>query len=409
MQAHRRRSSSRADAANLRRRLLIGFTVLVLAIMAWRIIAVSLGELLQFSRPRAALAWNGRDGDALAVVASGRMAQGDGAGAEQAARAALAVDPLNGRAVQVLGLLAGAAGQTARADALMMQVDRLTKRNTVAEAWLFDLAMTGGRYSEAMDHADSLLRRRSGTTAKLLSVLVDTAGFAPALPALAEKLGKSPPWRPLFFAAFGKSDGNIDPAPLLAALDRAGTPLSAAEAQPLIAGMVRRGDYRGAVDFARKFVPERGLMADGDFEGRPGIAPFMWRFTAGDAGRAEIVARENGGKALRVEPAARGKPGILAQQTLVLPPGSYELSGRMEKSRTGISGTAIRIDCVGRRGLTLFRGGDPVSQGQWQAFSGAFAVPSENCPAQTIEVLATGVVPAEGAISWYDELAIAAR
>ena len=77
---------------------------------------------------------------------------------EDLARRALLSDPLDSRALSLLGFVAERNGDLARAEALMALSAARSWRNPAPHVWLFAQAIRRGKFEEALVQADGLLR-----------------------------------------------------------------------------------------------------------------------------------------------------------------------------------------------------------------------------------------------------------
>jgi tetratricopeptide (TPR) repeat protein len=143
-------------------------------------------------------------------LAQPRTRQGNANEAAASARRALANDPLDVDALRDLGLTLAATKGSEAADPVMDAAARLTRRDTVLAAWLMRRRLQQGRPAEALEQADSLLRRDidPALRARLENVLILAAGDETLRRPLAERLAAGPPWR----AAFIRRLIAVDPA-----------------------------------------------------------------------------------------------------------------------------------------------------------------------------------------------------
>ena len=114
--------------------------------------------------------------------------------------------------------------------------------------------------------------------------------------------------------------------------DRAGDrSLPPAWQQKLLESLVERGDVQRAYLLWARFSgvgtddQPSALIYNPLFKDLPGLAPFNWRFPESNAG----VAERSGSSGLQVQYYGR-EDARLVEQLLVLPPGRYRLSSRVE-------------------------------------------------------------------------------
>src|SRR5262245_43806053 len=122
---------------------------------------------------------------------------------EKLARRALVSDPLDSRALSLLGLVAERKGDLARAEALMSLAAARSWRNPAPHLWLFAQAIRRGKFEEALAQVDGLLRISPQYEATIFPVLTIFGIDPDALAALEGALATNPPWRRSFLASAG--------------------------------------------------------------------------------------------------------------------------------------------------------------------------------------------------------------
>src|SRR5438552_7174401 len=171
-----------------------------LALVAVFIVADTAGYNLAISDPDGALLLGPWEPVALDELAERQLSNSSGelGSVEDLARRALLSDPLDSRALSLLGLVAERKGDLARAEALMSLAAARSWRNPAPHVWLFAQAIRRGKFEEALVQADGLLRvnwRYEATIFPVLAVFgVDPRGLA----ALEGVLAANPPWRRSF-------------------------------------------------------------------------------------------------------------------------------------------------------------------------------------------------------------------
>src|SRR5262245_41272334 len=182
---------------------------LALALVAVFIVADTAGHNLAISDPDGALLVAPWEPLALDEVAESQLTSSSGelSSVENLARRALLSDPLDSRALSLLGLVVERKGDLARAEALMSLAAARSWRNPAPHVWLFAQAIRRGKFEEALVHADGLLRvypqvyprypQYEETIFPVLTVFGTDPG---ALAALEGALAANPPWRRSFLA-----------------------------------------------------------------------------------------------------------------------------------------------------------------------------------------------------------------
>lgn len=300
--------------------------------------AFGLGRLWAQDDPNRALrAWPWQAEAHLALAADALGGAGGSASpslAEAHGRKALTHAPLSVRAVSVLGQAAVARGEFQNADALMQAAARRSLRDAPSQTWLFARALDRQDYPAAMRSLDVLLRRRPELNETLFPVLFPLLDAAPgARAALAERLALTPPWRPLLLTSYSRTASQPAFAYHLHQLLRDGpAPPTDQEARAYIDRLVRDRAYVAALVAWQQQRPKTaaGLLIDGGFEAEDRLPPFGWQLLAADGGAAEIIRSPSGeGRALQATALGGLQRQRLAEQLLVLAPGSYRLQGRV--------------------------------------------------------------------------------
>jgi len=164
--------------------------------------------------------------------------------------------------------------------------------------------------------------------------------------------------------------------------------------------LVGSGDFQRAYLAWINFLPENALSGiafvyDGDFAGLPGPPPFNWRLFSEGSGNAEMVRKSNlpQGTALEANYFSE-QPATLAEQTIVLEPGSYVFSYSVTASRDGDIGGGLgwSLRCLDKQSRELLRSG--LLPTQPTRVDVRFVVPA-GCVAQKLSLVGTsGDVPA---------------
>lgn len=304
--------------------------------------------------------------------------------ARDAARRALIQDPLSSRATLVLALAAVDSADFAAADRLMARATELSRRESTADAWMFDLDMTQGRYADAFRRADVMLRREPGLAVQILPTLVKVSTFPPALPDLAARLAKQPPWRESFFNAFTNS-ADADYEAVLKALRGAGGRPTAPELGALVERQVRLGDAAGARALWQQATGRSlPLIVNGGFEGSASAGSLGWQGERGIGRAVAIASRPDGnGPALRIDPYAVGRPRAVMGQSLLLAPARYTL--RYEARAEGDTGSLdVSVRCLASDQLLSRQRGDFTQS--WGTKALTFVVPATGCAVQQVRI-----------------------
>ena len=278
------------------------------------------------------------------------------------AETALAGDPVDARALRILGQVAHAGGDEARARALMGAAGHRSVQDSWAAHWLLKDAYDRKDYVRALHYADVLLRTRTQALQQVLPVLGRMAETPEAVDGLEQLLAANPPWRRAFFSALPRAVTDArTPLRLLLAVRQTPDAPTLADIREYVHLLVQHKLYELAYYAWLQFLPASqlagaGTLFNGGFELVPSGLPFDWSIRGGKGATAGIAARPDrpGERALLI---ALG-PGRVdlagAGQTLMLPPGVYRLQTRHRGELVGPRGLVWRIACAD--------GGPPIGQ-----------------------------------------------
>ena len=400
-------------------------------LLAWLVGSRSLVAFLAASAPEAALWLAPNDPEALLSLAERRLGTPgplDASAAQLAdpatrervrgwAETALVGDPLNARALRILGQVALAAGDKARATVYLETAARHSIHESAALSWLMRTHYERKDYASALYYADALLRTRNQAMADVLPLMGRMAETADAVDELTKLLASNPPWRPAFLRVLPRAVADAQtPLKLLLPLRQTATPPALADIRDYIELLVHHRFYELASYTWLQFLPPEqlggaGFLFNGSFEHAPSGVPFDWQIGGGTGVTASIAARPDGegARALFVElgPGRVDFGGVA--QVLLLGPGAYRLSARHRGELAAPRGLVWRVACL--NGPSIGQG--PMALGaapQWTETGFAFTVPEADCRAQQLRLVLDARMPSEQLVSgsvWYDELRIA--
>lgn len=200
------------------------------------------------------------------------------------ATAALEQTPLNVRALRMLALNDDLSGRKKAAEAKMMMVDRLSRREGVAQLWLADLKSREGDVAEALRHMDVMLRTMPQATDPLLDRLALAIQLPEARAAIKPFIKASTPWMERFFYITLEKSPSVKPlGELVASLDRAP---DVDRLSNSYASLVYRLGSQNHYDLLRKVYPKiPGTKAADLYDvsltsagSTNGYAPIIWDF-----------------------------------------------------------------------------------------------------------------------------------
>ncbi|PZN94784.1 MAG: hypothetical protein DCF31_08460 [Alphaproteobacteria bacterium] len=248
-----------------------------------------------------------------------------------AARSLLARQPLSPLPFQVAARDAAARGDIVTATRLFEQELLRNPRDVGVRLWLADRYLRSARFSEAVEQLDAAMRIRPKMRRQLVAVLVPLIGAPTGREAVAAALVRGAAWQGDFLDEAARNDA-VAPAfyELLFGLGGAsGFRLSDAQLSRIVTMALSRGDYRSAWTLYSRFAPRSNTdpanrVFDGNFRGAAGPPPFNWQFFSTPSGFARVEPTDMQGR-LTVHTFG-SEPATLAAQTMLLPPGLYQLS-----------------------------------------------------------------------------------
>lgn len=326
--------------------------------------------------------------------------------ARQQAMASLAGQPGNPTAARVMGVVAGVAGDQAGLARWLDYSERYSRRDLAVQLAQIERAVEAGQIDIALVHYDRALRVFSPQPG-LLDVLVSATATPDVRVHLIPMLQRRPPWRSSFLIQLVES--HHAPAEAVYVMLRS---LKLDPADPferrILAEAVALLVSEGRVPLATTLIaakPNEGLR-NGRFDGNNFYPPLDWDLANGTdlSGVIEQGVRERGGNALFLD-SRNDAAGVVAKQTMLLPPGRYTLSlVAGDGARTMLDAPMLTIGCAGRDGilirLALLADGSPRT-----LHSPPFKVP-EGCGVQTLVISVTGSSNTGGARPWIDDVAI---
>ena len=225
--------------------------------VGWRIIADTAGSNAAATDPETALAWMPSEANALDELAFREFTKsgGDLDTARGLAERALRSNPLDARALSVLGLIAERQGDQARADILMRLSAARTWRDTTTQAWLVNRDIQRGEFEQALSHIDALLRVNPEVIEQTFPVLSAFTIDKRTFDVLASFLAAAPPWRAVFLNVLSTrlSDaGRL--VQLYAVLKDSQHPPDSDELGPYLDRLIRDGPIRGGLSKLARYA-----------------------------------------------------------------------------------------------------------------------------------------------------------
>ena len=335
------------------------------------------------------------------------------------AKTALRGDPLNARALRILGQIAEHGADDARTEALMRGAAQRSLQESLAVFWMMRQSYRNRDYHEALRYADILLRTRPQLAEHVFPMLGRVAEIPAAKGELQTMLAGNPPWRARFLTALPANITDArTPLELLLALRDTAAPPTDAERQAYLQALIDHKLYELAYYSWLQFLPpdqlsNTGRLFNGSFELPPSGLPFDWVFKKAAGVNIKFAPRPDRERqqALLIEfgPGRVDFAGGI-RELILLPPGNYRLDGKFKADLVSQRGLQWSVTCAGTTtpiGLsTTMNGSSPT----WQDIDLTFEVPDSDCTGQYVTLQLDARSASEQFVSgaiWYDDLSIA--
>lgn len=312
------------------------------------------------------------------------------------ATAAVMNDPLNARALRILGQLAEADSDDANAARFMQAADNLSLHEPYASYWLMRHSAAASDYQSAIYYADVLLRTNPQSDIYVVPVLAEISADKAGAALLKTVLADNPPWRRQFIAALPNNATDVRiPLDLLLALRTSPVPPTNEDLAPYINFLIARKSYELAYYTWLQFLPpeqlrQAGLLFNGSFEAAPSGLPFDWKITQGAGVTVEVVQRpdKSGQHALLVDFKYGRVDYHSVTELVMLAPGTYEFNGEYKGQLAGPRGMKWRVVCANNG--TITSGGESQMivgvMKDWKTVAFTFTVPDKDCAAQYVRL-----------------------
>jgi hypothetical protein len=396
----------------------VGVVAFALALVAVLIVADTAGHNLAISDPDGSLQLAPWEPVALDELAERQLTNSSGelSSVEELARRALLSDPLDSRALSLLGLVAERKGDLARAEALMALSAARSWRNPSPHLWLFAQAIRRGKFEEALAQADGLLRVSPQYEATIFPVLTLFGIDPDALAALEGALATNPPWRRSFLTSaviYGVNDRLM--TQLYQSLIHSRQPPTKDEMKPYLDRLILAGRFEAAYqDWRATSSPAETPVRypyNGNFEAPLDGLPFNWVFDSISGAEIQITEAPDRGnsRAMRVQfSGARARFGRVGQ-LLMLAPGSYDLELAVKASSLRTErGPVWQISCAESHAL-LAETKPVTGTTPWTDFKVRLSVPASGCNAQWLHLIIPARTASESEIEgevWFQSFRV---
>ena len=332
------------------------------------------------------------------------------------AELALVNEPLNARALRILGQLAAIAKDEARANQFMEASARRSLHEKLPLYWLMVKNLERKNNVAAVYYADALLRTTPSSLPDVVPTLVYVMERTNAGDEVKARLAQNPPWRKAFLAIVSNhvSDPRT-PLDLLLSLKDNPDPPTNADLRAYLDFLVSKNQYELAYYAWLQFLPSEqltsvGLLFNGSFKRDPSGLPFDWVIASGAGVSTQIQPRpgqeDQRAVSIKFEQGRVEFDGV--RQLLMLPPGTYQFAGKYRGEIVGRRGLRWRLLCGGTNALL---GESPMLVGLtpiWRDVEFLFTIP-DNCRAQQLRLDLDARSASERLVTgsiWLDEIKV---
>lgn len=304
----------------------------------------------------------------------------------------------------------GAAGEQ-QAFTLMLQAQRVSKRDVATQMWMVDHYRRRGDAAAVVRHLDLALRSSEKARPGIFPLL-DAASADPRTEALLlETLARRPHWAPAYALFAVRNGANLEfGARVARLLLDPRKPVDKAQFFMLIQRLADVGNHQ----FAWNLYTDRSLQLGGTgqatlrnrgFDQPEDTSRFDWSYTEEPdlwSAKERLAGR---GTVLRVG-ASNGRSGEVARQIIRLKPGQHKLTARIgDVSATPFERPDIRVQCApggeGSSVLLILRP-DEAARAR-EAVASRFVVPA-GCQFQLISIHIAGNGAANNTGAWIDDI-----
>jgi hypothetical protein len=334
------------------------------------------------------------------------------------ATTALMNDPLNARALRILGQLAEADSNDAEAAEFMHAADRLSLHERAAAFWLLRNSAAAGDFKSAIYYADIMLRTTPQSSIYVVPILAQISEDPAGAALVKALLAGNPPWRAQFISVLPDSVTDVrTPLNLLLALRSDPVPLTVDDIKPYLEFLITHKYYSLAYYTWLQFLPpdelrHAGLLYNGNFESAPSGLPFDWKITQGTGVTIDVVPRpgQSSDRALMVDFQFGRVDYHSVTELVMLTPGTYQFSGEYKGNLVGPRGLKWRIACAAETAANV--GESAMITGStkaWNNITFTFTIPDKGCDAQYVRLDLDARMASEEMVSgsiFFDDLRI---
>lgn len=401
----------RRVAATLSRLLLIAACGIPLI---WVSISVGAANKLRSAAPATALSFAPYDARAKAELAQAEIVElaqrpGNPAAAEALLRESVARDPTNAAAWRSLALTAQLRRDTAKTVGLFHFAERLSRRDLATQLWLIEERVGANDIRGALRHYDIALRTSSAASQLLLPILVSATAENSIVAPLADLMATDPPWGGDLLARLAEAAPSSEHlATFMERLARSRRLPQSLYITAMINRLIEARDFQNAWRIQRLVRapgPAERYVRNGQFDILEPASSFDWRFENDDTLGAEPIILNGAGQGPSLQ-VHGDRPGIVARQLLLLPPGQYRVTaaaGPVDGAAPASIYWSVVCADAGQNQPTQAQ---PVAVQARATLQLAFSVPASHCTAQWLSL---GIQPpgdSASASAWIDGVTI---
>lgn len=302
------------------------------------------------------------------------------------------------RLYSILGELKHRSGTEAESYLAYKRALNISKTEISALRWVILRLMNENKVPDALSQLDILFRRWPSHIVPLTPLIARIFSYADQYELLLKKLDASPPWRQALLNSLSRDPKTLLlAARLVQSLAKGDAPPSNAEVSKILSALMQNKKYNLAYQtFLLTLNVEdknvSGYVHNGRFSLPFSGRIFDWR-VSNNSSVSISLPQERNDDTFGVKLLFNNTPvqGLSFSQYIALPPGTFELKFQVSAKEAHIpKGLLWRINCVGRNGRLTDIEIKPGTYAQ-RLSKISFAVPSEQCPLQTLQLITKGV------------------
>lgn len=312
------------------------FVLAALTFLACFVVIIQLGEAAIYNKQwQSALALPFSKGEAAANLSTSALAAEENDTAKILAAQALNSSLTHVEALRTQGIIRFNEGETDAGKRLIELAGKLSWRDSVTHAWLFERSLIDGNYTQSIEHADALLRRRRANE-NIFNIFNLAATEPQLVPFVVEKLEKNPPWRVNYFAQADQIPAELYKGfdNIIYGLNNSDSPIKKSELIPYVNMLAKDGNMpRALKTWANIFpldsvvIPKNGLLVlkwpnSSEIE-KP--SPASWRLQNSQSIYASVYDAAEGESSTLALELNRTAIGQIAERKLIIPAGKITL------------------------------------------------------------------------------------